>query len=45
MCGLKERKIKLEVTLKEQESRSRAPKITEEQVKGLFLMFRGFVKE
>ncbi|MCB2354716.1 recombinase family protein [Clostridium estertheticum] len=45
MVDLKERKTKLEVTLIEQEHRSQAPKITEEQVKNLFLMFRGFVKE
>ncbi|MGV8980546.1 recombinase family protein [Clostridium sp.] len=45
MDGLKDRKIKLEVILKEQESRSLAPKITEEQVKNLFSMFRDFVTE
>jgi site-specific DNA recombinase len=47
MGELKERKTKLEVTLIEQENRSKAPTpmITEEQVKNLFSMFRGFVTE
>ncbi|MCM0648434.1 recombinase family protein [Clostridium swellfunianum] len=45
MDELKERKTKLEVSVKEQESRSQAPKIMEEQVKQLFSMFRGFVME
>lgn len=45
MDDLKDRKTKLEVTLKEKENRSQAPKITEELVKNLFSMFRGFVTE
>lgn len=45
MEELKGRKTKLEVTLREQENKSQATQITEEQVKNLFSMFRGFVKE
>ncbi|MPM73915.1 hypothetical protein SDC9_120900 [bioreactor metagenome] len=45
MNTLKDRKAKLEVTLKEQETRSQAPKVTEEQVKQLFSMFKEFVSE
>ncbi len=45
MDTLKDRKTKLEVTLKEQENRSQASKVTEEQVKQLFSMFKGFVSE
>nr|WP_235700120.1 MULTISPECIES: recombinase family protein [Clostridium] len=43
MDDLKGKKAKLEVAIKEQENRSKAPKITEEQVKQLFSMFRDFV--
>jgi len=45
MDDLKDRKTKLEITIKQQENRSNVPKIKEEHVKDLFLMFRGFVKE
>lgn len=45
MDNLKDRKNTLEIILKEQESRSQAPKITEGQVKKLFRMFRSFVTE
>jgi site-specific DNA recombinase len=45
MEDLKDRKTKLEVTLIEIENRNQAPKITEELVKNLFSMFRGFVTE
>lgn len=45
MDDLKDKKAKLEVAIKEQESRSQAPKITEEQVKQLFYLFREFVTQ
>lgn len=45
MEELKDRKTKLESTLMEQEIKRQAPQITEEQVKNLFAMFRGFVRE
>lgn len=45
MDDLKDKKVKLEVAIKEQESRSQAPKIAEEQVKQLFSMFREFVTQ
>lgn len=45
MNDLKNKKVKLEVAIKEQESRSQAPKIAEEQVKQLFSMFREVVTQ
>lgn len=45
MESLKERKTKLEINLKEQQCKNQVPKVTEEQVKKLFSMFRDFVKE
>lgn len=45
MNELKDKKVKLEVAIKEQERRSQAPKIAEEQVKQLFSMFREFVTQ
>ena len=45
MEALKDRKTKLESTLMEQEIKRQAPQITEEQVKNLFSIFRGFVRE
>jgi site-specific DNA recombinase len=45
MEELSDRKTSLELKLKEQEIRSQATCITEEQVRNLFSMFRGFVKE
>jgi site-specific DNA recombinase len=43
MNQLKDRKAKLEVNLKKQQEKEQAAKITEEQVKHLFSMFRDFV--
>lgn len=45
MNELTDKKSKLEAKLKEQESKSKVPKITVEQVKNLFSMFREFVKK
>lgn len=45
MDNLKDKKTKLEVLLMSQEARSQDTKVSEEQVRTLFAMFREFVKE
>jgi site-specific DNA recombinase len=45
MEELSDRKASLETKLKENEVRSHGLQVTEEQVRNLFSMFRGFVKE